>query len=63
VGYIEVKYGKIKEDITRRLDSDGSGQLGIKDLRYYVTRFFKVLRTGAPAAGFSTGLYLGFVQG
>lgn len=63
-GYIEVKWNRIRGDMVKTLDSDGSGQFGVKDIRYYVTKFFRVMRFhGPPAAGFSTGLYFGFKEG
>mmetsp|Transcript_19000 Transcript_19000/g.31076 ORF Transcript_19000/g.31076 Transcript_19000/m.31076 type:complete len:155 (-) Transcript_19000:115-579(-) len=63
-GYIEVKWGKIRGDLVKQIDSDGSGQVGVKDIRHYVTKLFNVLRFhGPPAAGFSTGLYVGFYEG
>jgi len=61
VGYVEVKWSKIRIDVMRTISTDGSGQVTVKDVRHYITRIFNVLRFhGPPAAGFSTGLYLGF---
>ena len=63
-GYIDIKWGKIKQDLVDTFDSDGSGTLGVKDIRHHVTKLFTILRfKGPPAAGFSTGLYLGFKEG
>mmetsp|Transcript_9342 Transcript_9342/g.18438 ORF Transcript_9342/g.18438 Transcript_9342/m.18438 type:complete len:159 (-) Transcript_9342:351-827(-) len=60
-GYIEVRWDKIRGDLIKRIDTDGSGTVTTKDVRYYVTKVFGILKFHGPhAAGFSTGLLWGF---
>ena len=46
------------------MDSDGTGTVGVKDLKYYVKRFVGVLKFHGPSAtGLTAGLYYGFYKG
>mmetsp|Transcript_8087 Transcript_8087/g.10532 ORF Transcript_8087/g.10532 Transcript_8087/m.10532 type:complete len:157 (+) Transcript_8087:238-708(+) len=63
-GYIEIKWSKIKADGVKLMDSDGTGTVGVKDLKYYVKRFVGVLKFHGPSAtGLTAGLYYGFYKG
>ena len=63
-GYIEIKWQKIKKDSIRLVDSDGSGVVGVKDIKHYMRNFLAILRFHGPSAtGLSAGLYYGFYKG
>ncbi|GBG30486.1 FUN14 domain-containing protein 1 [Hondaea fermentalgiana] len=60
-GYIEVRWDKIRGDLIKRVDTDGSGTVTTRDIKYYVTKVFGILKFHGPhAAGFSSGLVYGF---
>ena len=63
-GYIEIKWNKIKKDSIRLVDSDGSGSVGVKDVKHYLKTFLAMLRFHGPTAtGLSAGVYYGFYKG
>eukprot|EP00759_Apiculatamorpha_spiralis_P055322 PhF_6_TR7428/c0_g1_i1/m.11112/K17986/FUNDC1; FUN14 domain-containing protein 1 len=57
-GYIQVKWGKVAEDLEKQLDQDGDGKFDKKDMKVLMGRFMEILQTGIPSgAGFSAGFY------
>ena len=63
-GYIEIKWNKIKTDSIRLVDSDGSGKVGVKDIKYYLRHLLAMLKFHGPtASGLGAGLYYGFYKG
>lgn len=62
-GYIRVNWTKIKDDVVKLLDTDGSGKVGTKDIRYYTKKMFNLLSVGgAGATGLSAGVYMGLTK-
>ena len=60
LGYITIEWNKIGDDITKRIDQDGDGQLSRKDFQIILNRFVEIMKTGMPdAAGFSIGFVVG----
>ena len=62
-GYIEINWAKVRKDLIGAVDSSNSGTVGVKDVRHYSLKVFKILRyKGPPAAGFGLGLYMGLMS-
>jgi uncharacterized membrane protein (Fun14 family) len=60
-GYITINWGKVTDDIQKAADQDGDGKFDATDVKIIVKRGIKFLANGVPdAAGFTTGLYVGF---
>ena len=60
-GYISIHWGKVGKDIEKAADQNGDGKFDATDLKIMVQRAIKWLSHGVPdAAGFTTGLYVGF---
>ncbi len=60
-GYITINWSKVTTDISKAADQNGDGKFDGSDLLISIRKGIKFLTRGFPdAAGFTTGLYIGF---
>lgn len=59
-GYIDVNWNKVKDDAIAKVDTDGDGELTVKDAKVYWSKVKKILTYNLPSAG---GFSLGFMYG
>jgi uncharacterized membrane protein (Fun14 family) len=63
-GYINVDYGKIKNEVEKKLDVTGDGKFDASDALAIWNELKKILTHSLPSAGgFSLGLALGLYYG
>mmetsp|Transcript_17369 Transcript_17369/g.56850 ORF Transcript_17369/g.56850 Transcript_17369/m.56850 type:complete len:225 (+) Transcript_17369:17-691(+) len=60
LGYVDVKWMKLKSDLERAADANGDGKFSAEDLKAYLKRLFSLLSSNIPgAAGFLPGFLIG----
>mmetsp|Transcript_19722 Transcript_19722/g.24878 ORF Transcript_19722/g.24878 Transcript_19722/m.24878 type:complete len:124 (-) Transcript_19722:398-769(-) len=59
-GYVAVDWDKVKDDAVAKVDTDGDGELTVKDVKNYWAKVKKILTYNVPSAG---GFSLGFMYG
>jgi len=63
-GYLEVDWEKVKDDAVKKVDTDGDGKLGAKDVEVYWKKLRALLTANLPGSGgFSLGFLYGVKQG
>ncbi|GMH77463.1 hypothetical protein TrST_g9209 [Triparma strigata] len=59
-GYLDVKWNKVQEDVTKLVDADGDGKLTQKDVLVYWKKIKHVMTFNLPSSGgFGVGFLLG----
>uniref|UniRef100_A0A7S2R2Q5 EF-hand domain-containing protein n=1 Tax=Eucampia antarctica TaxID=49252 RepID=A0A7S2R2Q5_9STRA len=59
-GYVDVDWKKIQDDAVKSVDTDGDGELTVKDIKSYWEKVKKILTHNIPnASGFSVGFLYG----
>mmetsp|Transcript_39982 Transcript_39982/g.110046 ORF Transcript_39982/g.110046 Transcript_39982/m.110046 type:complete len:194 (+) Transcript_39982:51-632(+) len=64
LGYIDIDYGKVKEDAKKMIDQDGDGKITAKDAKLFWRKVKELLTFHLPGmGGFSAGFVLGIRYG
>eukprot|EP00553_Chaetoceros_curvisetus_P015993 CAMPEP_0204646070 /NCGR_PEP_ID=MMETSP0718-20130828/3982_1 /ASSEMBLY_ACC=CAM_ASM_000674 /TAXON_ID=230516 /ORGANISM="Chaetoceros curvisetus" /LENGTH=122 /DNA_ID=CAMNT_0051668209 /DNA_START=42 /DNA_END=410 /DNA_ORIENTATION=+ len=59
-GYVAVDWNKVKDDAIAKVDTDGDGEMTLKDFKNYWKKVKAILTKNIPSAG---GFSLGFMYG
>lgn len=59
-GYIQVDWSKVKDDVSKKIDSTGDGVIDAEDAKKWWQSFKKIMTNKLPSAG---GFSLGFLYG
>mmetsp|Transcript_18540 Transcript_18540/g.26094 ORF Transcript_18540/g.26094 Transcript_18540/m.26094 type:complete len:127 (+) Transcript_18540:93-473(+) len=59
-GYVEVNWNKVQKEAIAKVDTDGDGELTVKDVKTYWFKVKNILTNKIPSAG---GFSIGFLYG